>query len=295
MVLFCNTREFEGHFPPPFSHFPPNLSGRTSSSPATVLRSERASQSRRFLIALDYINGESYLLLRIVAMDAEANGNVSSMGEKLENLNLGNRVTMDEAAGEMVQLAKKPADSIVPPTPDLKQETGEYAVDFISPISCLPKAICFSSQDGIISSNGDDSPRTPKESVFDPFAPGPEELLLAPLCLKKSTGVARMLNFEECGRVLNFDACSEKDSTVNAMTNDEQLLGNLSRMLLQIVVSNHTEEFLAGIPNQVSDGGRTPTSAPLLTGIAETCPAAPKKTERKFISIDKDLCKKLDF
>ncbi|XP_031093881.1 uncharacterized protein LOC115998442 [Ipomoea triloba] len=237
-------------------------------------------------------------------MDAEANGNVSSMGEKLENLNLGNRVTMDEAAGEMLQLAKKPADSIVPPTPDLKQETGEYAVDFISPISCLPKAICFSSQDGIISSNGDDSPRTPKESVFDPFAPGPEELLLAPLCLKKSAGVARMLNFEECGRVLNFeecgrvlnfDACSENDSTVNAMTNDEQLLGKLSRMLLQIVVSKHTEEFLAGIPNQVSDGGRTPTSPPLLTGIAETCPAAPKKTERKFISIDKDLCKKLDF
>ncbi|XP_019150244.1 PREDICTED: unknown protein 1-like [Ipomoea nil] len=159
-----------------------------------------------------------------------------------------------------------------------------------------PKAICFSSQDGILPSNGGDSPRTPKESVFDPFAPGPEELLRSPLCLKK-TAVARMLNFEDCIRVLNFEGCTENDSSVDAMTSDEQLLGRLYRMLLRIVVSKHTEEFLAGIPNQVSDsdGGSTPSSPPLLSGIAETCPAAPRKTARKVISIDKDLCKKLEF
>ncbi|XP_019196043.1 PREDICTED: unknown protein 1-like [Ipomoea nil] len=239
-------------------------------------------------------------------MDAEANSNVSSKGQNLEKLNLGNSVTTDEAAaGEMLKLAKKPADSIVPATPDLKQETGEYALAFVSPISCPPKAVSFSSQDGILPSNGGDSPRTPKESVFDPFAPGPEELLRAPLCLKK-TGVARMLNFEDCIRVLNFEGCTENYFSVDAMTSDELLMGRLYRMLLRIVVSKHTEEFLAGIPNQVSDsdsdsdGGSTPSSPPpsslpLLTGIAETCPAAPRKTARKVISIDRDLCKKLEF
>lgn len=237
-------------------------------------------------------------------MDVEANGNVSSKGQSLsqlsalEKLNLGDCLTKDEAAGEMLKLPKKPSDSIVPATPDLKQD----ALDFKSPISCLPKAmaLCFSSQDGILSSNGD-SPRTPKESVFDPFAPGPEQLLLAPLCLKKTgdprIGVARMLNFEECTRVLNFEECGENATNMDAITSDEQLLGKLYRMLLQIVISKHTEEVLVGNPTPVSDsdGDRTPTSPQLLSGIAESCPAAPKKTARKFISIDKGLCKKLEF
>ncbi|CAH9068256.1 unnamed protein product [Cuscuta europaea] len=234
-------------------------------------------------------------------MDTEVDCNLLSNGQNLsqhralENLDLVYSLKMDkQITDELLKLPSKPTAFIIPATPDSKQGVEECANGFASSTSCLPRALCFtSSQSDIISSNGH-SPRTPKDNVFDPFAPGPDHLLLAPLGKKHGadsrSSVARMLKFEESAGYKN-DSIS-----VDSMP-DEVMLETLYRMLLEVILSKHREEVLAGIsnPQYDSDGDRTPTGAPAISGITDSCPGAPKKTTRKFINIEKGLCKKLEF
>ncbi|URE46096.1 hypothetical protein MUK42_15436 [Musa troglodytarum] len=94
--------------------------------------------------------------------------------------------------------------------------------------------------------------RTPTENMFDPFAPGPEELVFAPKKkMLKGTQVPprRQLNFNDCG-----DSNQQiKETSVK-----------------NVPLHGDTCECL-----------KTPISLPLLTGVAGTCPPAPRREAAK--------------
>ncbi|EES12417.2 hypothetical protein BDA96_06G142500 [Sorghum bicolor] len=104
---------------------------------------------------------------------------------------------------------------------------------------------------------------TPRESIFDPFAPGPEEAACAP---KKK--MARGVEVPP-RRKLNFDSDGPLDG--------QQETGK-----------NVTDSGLHG-------SCKTPDSKPLLTGIASTCPGAPLRPSLKALKLSPDICRKIDF
>ncbi|KAL2907120.1 hypothetical protein RDABS01_005830 [Bienertia sinuspersici] len=149
----------------------------------------------------------------------------------------------------------------------------------------------------VVSLVPNDSPRTPDEGVFDPFAPGPDAMLLAPICkrlLKESRKiVSRRLNFDDID-----DSPAYKDDNKNADTLSEKtLLECFYGNLLEAIILKQSEEFLAENRSLESeDHLHTPTSPPPTVGVAETCPGAPMKAAGgKSINIDPGLCRKLEF
>lgn len=138
---------------------------------------------------------------------------------------------------------------------------------------------------------------TPTGVLFDPFAPGPEELVLAPK--KKMTREFKI----PTRRQLNFDICSDEETSESTVSDDESyILESICQSLLELVVSYQLEEICNEIfvekdnlSDKTSDGFKTPTSLPLLTGIAETCPDTPKRPNYKSRRIDKSFSRKLEF
>eukprot|EP00261_Vitis_vinifera_P036189 XP_019077432.1 PREDICTED: uncharacterized protein LOC100853266 isoform X1 [Vitis vinifera] len=188
--------------------------------------------------------------------------------------------------------------SLGPITPDTERENGDFPLDFKSPISLVSSPKKLVCNDDPFDCVDPGSPYTPKGDVFDPFAPGPEELAMAPLCKKRLckpwASVARHLDFSSAIE-------SEEDeifgSDADTLSDEETLLESVYGSLLEAIVFNQTEEVFSGIssPDSDSDGFKTPTSAPHLNGVAETCPGAPLKPTTKLRIIDKGLCRKLDF
>lgn len=208
-----------------------------------------------------------------------------------------------------------------PITPVPNRETADSPFDCKkSPLTAakIPtKASCFDSEssgsDGPVGSvgSGDDtspqtprdglcvggerSPRTPREVVFDPFAPGPEHLAMAPLNKRYNnqvrSSVARRLAFEFS---LRFDECDRSDDV--ELITDEEMFESVYNNLLEAIVLKQTESFLAeaSVIEWDSDSYRTP-SPPYLTGIAETCPGAPMKSSAVSRKIDLGLVRKLEF
>ncbi|CAL4903519.1 unnamed protein product [Urochloa decumbens] len=99
---------------------------------------------------------------------------------------------------------------------------------------------------------------TPRESIFDPFAPGPDVAAWAP-----EKQVIRGAEVPS-RRKLNFDS----DGPLDRQEESEKIL---------------------------YDGCKTPDSKPLLTGIASTCPDAPLRTSRKVSKLSPSICRKIDF
>ncbi|KAL9236078.1 hypothetical protein vseg_010785 [Gypsophila vaccaria] len=152
------------------------------------------------------------------------------------------------------------------------------------------------SSDEFVSSGCEESPRTPKEGVFNPFAPGPEEMCLAP-CKKPVKEVrkvvARRLDFND---VDEFPTPNEDDDKEAETQSDEMLVETVYENLLEVIILKLTEEFYAENHDSEVDSCSTPASPPPLSGITETCPAAPSKvTSRKSLNIDPGLCRKLEF
>ncbi|XP_057786250.1 unknown protein 1-like [Salvia miltiorrhiza] len=118
---------------------------------------------------------------------------------------------------------------------------------------------------------------TPKETLFDSFAPGSDKLLLAPRHRKyreeSRNHVVRCLNFKD------FD-------------NDEERLFEIVYGAIMDSISAELELAKAAAGEEAS-----PPRSTLLTGVAETCPAPPTKsaTTRKRCIIDNAICRKLDF
>ena len=200
--------------------------------------------------------------------------------------------------------------ALSPITPDPRRENGDSVSMNNSPLSSespkSPNVDGFSptESDGTVGSGHDYSPRTPKDGVFDPFAPGPEEMLLAPMCKKlvkkPQKIVARRLDFHHDDYDGGGDDSpkSEEDGTELETLYEKTVLDAVYGTLLEAIVLKQTEDFLAENSPSVSESlSATPTSPPpSLTRIAETCPRAPMKAiPGKSRNIDPGLCRKLEF
>ncbi|TXG57476.1 hypothetical protein EZV62_015305 [Acer yangbiense] len=177
--------------------------------------------------------------------------------------------------------------SLEPITPVPNREAADSQFDCKSPLS-VPnrpaKHSCFdcktSGKDDPVASIGDSSPKTPRDVVFDPFAPAPDHLAMAPLNKKYinqvRSSVARRLNFESS---LLFEEHNKTCSDGVESISDEEIFESVYNNLLEAIVSKQTECFLEEIPNIEwdSDFCKTPPVT-RLNGIAETCPGAPKKS-----------------
>lgn len=189
-----------------------------------------------------------------------------------------------------------------PITPDSNKESTDLLSAFTSPLTIIssPTATSHSCADSYMNEEDDDednSPCTPKEGVFDPFAPGPDNLMLAPLSkihLEESrTYVARRLNFNS---IMKKKDCERNERAIETGFDDDMLLEAVYDNLLEAIISKQAEDMLAELAGGPShDVLVTPPSAPRVTGIADTCPGAPMKPVKKSRNIDLSLCRRLDF
>lgn len=211
------------------------------------------------------------------------------VGNKEQSLSHYSIVKKLKGCADQSPTAELPSDPLGPTTPDSTREAGDHVDGSCSPVwSSLHRTrYCFNSQHTVYTNEGR-SQQTPKGLGFDPFAPGPDELMLAPQCKKYFTDsrakVTRQLYFEE---TLNFS------ENVGTVSEDEMLFELLYNSLLQVI--NEDLHLKASTPLSDSDGYKTPTSAPHLSGVSDTCPAAPMKPVSRYKRIDKGLCKKLIF
>lgn len=195
-------------------------------------------------------------------------------------------------------------NSLGPITPDSDRENGDFPIDFKSTPTSVKKLACVDCFDSDTNRNEDNpygcadpgSPHTPKDGVFDPFAPGPDDLALAPHCrkyLKESRNlVVRRLDFDSSVNVVE-----EKASAVDASVgvSDREIFEAMYENLLDIVLK-HTESVAKiSNPDWDSDDCKTPPLASRLNGVAETCPGAPIRPTGKSRNIDLALCRKLQF
>ncbi|XP_068669314.1 unknown protein 1-like [Aristolochia californica] len=133
----------------------------------------------------------------------------------------------------------------------------------------------------LTSSNGDEmeltgsSPDvgTPKSHVFNPFAPGPEEMNLAPRKMPLEESRSRV------ARRLLFDSdCNSVESLGEEY--EESLLDAIYESILDFVLSKQVAEISSlNLPLECSllNVFQTPRHLPRLTGFADTCPGAPMK------------------
>ncbi|KAI3666784.1 hypothetical protein L6452_41821 [Arctium lappa] len=189
-----------------------------------------------------------------------------------------------------------------PITPDSNKENADLMSNFTSPVASPPTTGFYSQPDQ--SESGDDSymmkvddeidsPSTPKEGVFDPFAPGPDKLMLAPICMKyleeSRSFVARRLNFT------SVMTKKDPENVCESGFEDDMLLEAVYESLLEAIICKQAEDIVAAVDSSCCSSPETPPGAPRLTGIAETCPGAPLKAVKKSRNIEMSLCRKLEF
>ncbi|KAG8093510.1 hypothetical protein GUJ93_ZPchr0012g19384 [Zizania palustris] len=136
--------------------------------------------------------------------------------------------------------------------------------------------------------------QTPRESIFDPFAPGPEEVACAPkkkVIRATEAPSRRQLSFESGDYPVkrlsyDFDDCEE-----------DQFLERICKMFIDLIISNQALDTVGMDMIDSSSPGscETPTSEPLLTGIADTCPDAPLRRSLKVLKLSPSICRKLNF
>ncbi|KAJ4771991.1 hypothetical protein LUZ62_056248 [Rhynchospora pubera] len=160
---------------------------------------------------------------------------------------------------------------------------------------------------------------TPTELIFDPFAPGSEELCLAPKRKNSSRNLRRQLslNFDLSFPILDLEREFEELEKEEIQTICKSFLDLIISDVLEICEEKSSTledgfktptkmplptgfvdvlEICEEKSSTVEDGFKTPTKRPLLTGYADTCPGAPVRPPLKLTSILKsDLCRKLDF
>ncbi|CAL5097629.1 unnamed protein product [Urochloa decumbens] len=134
---------------------------------------------------------------------------------------------------------------------------------------------------------------TPRESIFDPFAPGPDVAAWAPkkqVIRGAEVPSRRKLNFDSGDfpvRRLSFDWSDSEE--------EDEYLQSIQKMILDLFISDGHLDRQEESENILYDGCKTPDSKPLLTGIASTCPDAPLRTSRKVSKLSPSICRKIDF
>jgi hypothetical protein len=139
--------------------------------------------------------------------------------------------------------------------------------------------------------------QTPRGSIFDPFAPGAEELVCAPM--KKVIRGAEFLS----RRQLNFESGDYPVKRLSFGSDDaeeeDQYLLVLENMILDIIMPHcfldRQEKIEITTDLSPLEICETPDSKPLLTGIATTCPAAPMRPSLKAFKLSPSICRKIDF
>uniref|UniRef100_A0A0E0BEN9 Uncharacterized protein n=1 Tax=Oryza glumipatula TaxID=40148 RepID=A0A0E0BEN9_9ORYZ len=137
--------------------------------------------------------------------------------------------------------------------------------------------------------------QTPRESIFDPFAPGPEELACAPkknVIKSPELPPRRQLSFDSGDypvKRLSFEFDDAEE--------DDQFLERICKMFIDLIVSNQALETIGKdlIGSNSPGSCETPSSEPLLTGIADTCLDAPLRRPLKAVQLSPSICRKLDF
>lgn len=214
------------------------------------------------------------------------------------------KVSVVETHKDVVE-APDDTNSLGPITPDSDRENGDFPVDRNSPPMSAKKMTSVACLDLETDRNGENplccedssSPQTPKDGVFDPFAPGPDDLVLAPQCRKfvnKSRNlVARRLSFESSIEVLEEESHGKDAFFIS----DEEIIEAVYENLLETIVSHQREVLVAGTSSLEWDSKdcRTPPLAPRLHEIADTCPGAPMRPAGKSRKIDLALCRRLQF
>lgn len=140
--------------------------------------------------------------------------------------------------------------------------------------------------------------QTPTESIFDPFAPGPEDLMLAPkkkMRRESKIPLRRQLDFDSCDDSLeNVEANAFEDAA-----QEDRLFELIFKSFFELIVSSQANEISAErlrVESNASEGFGTPTYLSFLAGIAETCPDAPMRLHAsKARRLSPDICRKLDF
>ncbi|GAB2272057.1 hypothetical protein Dimus_006877 [Dionaea muscipula] len=189
---------------------------------------------------------------------------------------------------------------IGPISPNAKCENGSSHPNPMAPLSTfsaqLPVPDCIKSwKDDDCTDASDESPRTPKECIFDPFAPGPDAMVLAPINRKFGKKfrniVARRLDFHDSsGRLSGARDLDNEDDV------EEMMLESVYKTFLEAILLKQTAVFFAEHYDSHSAAPETPSLPSLLTGIAKTCPRAPLKPgTRRSKQIDNGLCRKLEF
>nr|XP_043610574.1 unknown protein 1 [Erigeron canadensis] len=189
-----------------------------------------------------------------------------------------------------------PSTPLSPITPDSNKENSDLVSSFMSPMSL---ASLPASMGVYMNEDSDDTPGTPKDSVFDPFAPGPDKMVLAPVSMKyfeeSRNYVARRLNFNS---VMTKKDCEKRAGVVERCIEDDLLLEAVYDSLLEVIICKQAEDMVAEMSVFVDsspDAVKTPPFATRLTGIADACPGAPLKAGKKSRKIDLGLCRKLEF
>ncbi|KAL8135078.1 cyclin-dependent protein kinase inhibitor SMR11 [Apium graveolens] len=207
---------------------------------------------------------------------------------------------------ESVDVVKHSLPSMIPVSPDLRNEGLNLSPEFVSPKTVLTLPQESSGVDSHQKCYGTGSPDagspcTPKDGFFDPFAPGVDDLMLAPRSSKyfsePRSSAARSLNF---GALLKVAIEGNCESDVETILEEEKLLEILYDDLLEVILSTQVASIQQGTSldevlgkHTVLDGYKTPEL--LIRGAADSCPPAPLKFGRKLVNINKGLCRKLEF
>lgn len=225
-------------------------------------------------------------------------------GESAKKFSLLGVIDADkQVLKQIAAVGNEDGDNLGPNTPDTDREDGDTFVSLKYPLT-LPE---MTSEVDVLDSlrENDDqalphvdqtsSPHTPKDNVFDPFAPGPENLLLAPRCDKRldewRSSVARRLKFGGFGSSLE----DRIDVDCSCTPSDKEIVDSVYNIVLEVVIMNRMEEVSASISDWDFSKCKTPHSPPLLNGIAETCPAAPMKASMASRNTSLGTCRKLQF
>ncbi|KAG6531643.1 uncharacterized protein LOC122052646 [Zingiber officinale] len=134
--------------------------------------------------------------------------------------------------------------------------------------------------------------QTPLQNTFDPFAPAKEDLAVAPM--KKTLKRIQIPHL----RKLKFYEFLDSTRIECHVPEDGHLSELLSQSFFELIVSCQLQEISANNlldHEQHSKYPNTPLSLPLLTGVAETCPPAPKREPARSTKLDPGICRQLDF
>lgn len=218
---------------------------------------------------------------------------------EVEEQSLKSCEKLDKArVGGLQKDGAEPPVELGPITPEADRENGESQSTILKK---PPIIVVKSNRDGDdpfgLSDDSSGSPRTPEDGVFDPFAPGPDKLAMAPMCKKfvsKSRSVvARQLSFDSPVQISEDEICTGDVESLS----DEEMIEAVYENLLEAIVSDLTLGVVGERSRKDWDCGddcKTPPGT-RLNGIAETCPGAPLRPLGKSRKIDLGLIRKLEF